>query len=56
MGLATADSTDVGVDHLLLRDGETFDEVHEIVEGFLNVDSAALKEESFAVYFELYKS
>lgn len=56
MGLATADSTDVGIDHLLLRDSETLDEMHEIVEGFLNIDSATLKKESFTVYFELYKS
>ena len=32
-----ADSADVSVDHLLLWYGEGLDEVHEVVEGFLNI-------------------
>jgi len=49
MRFSTANTADVSIDHILLWNCQRFNEMHKIVEGFLDVESTALKQEGHGI-------
>lgn len=51
-----ANPTNVGIDHFLFGDCEGLDQMHQVVKGFLDIQSTSLQKQGHAVDLQLNKS
>lgn len=56
MRFFAADSANIGVDHLFLRNSQRLKEVHKEVEGLLDIEGTAFKQEGLAFELEVDES